>query len=214
MSETIKLADLTPDGHNANAGTERGRYMVERSLSKLGAGRSILLDKNGTIIAGNKTAEAAASLNMEDVIIIRTDGTKLVAVLREDLDLNDPTGQARELAYVDNRTGQVGLEFDAGVMEIDIGAGLDLSDWWQDWELEAGAVTEDEWADAFGKVPDEDRAPFQQMTFTLHDTQVEQVKAAISAARQMGAYDSLNENGPGNGLARVCETFISEHGQS
>jgi len=39
---------------NANRGTERGTSALESSLELYGAGRSILLDKNGIIIAGNK----------------------------------------------------------------------------------------------------------------------------------------------------------------
>jgi hypothetical protein len=85
--------------------------MIRRSLEKLGAGRSILLDSKGRIIAGNKTAEAAGDIGLDDVLIVRTRGDKLVAVLREDLDLDDPAGQARELAYADNRAGQVSLDW-------------------------------------------------------------------------------------------------------
>ena len=137
MSETIKLSDLQPDANNANRGTERGTYMIRRSLEKLGAGRSIVLDKQGRIIAGNKTAEAAEDIGIDDVIVVRTRGDKLVAVLREDLDLDDPAGQARELAYADNRTGQVSLEWDAGVLSADIENGVDLSDWFKPFEIEA-----------------------------------------------------------------------------
>ena len=136
MNETIKLSDLQPDERNANRGTERGTYMLRRSLQKLGAGRSILLDKNGKVIAGNKTLESAADIGLDDVLVVRTRGDKLVAVLREDLDLDDPTGQARELAYADNRTGQVSLDFDPAVIQLDLAAGVDLSDWWQPFELE------------------------------------------------------------------------------
>lgn len=137
MNETIKLSDLQPDERNANRGTERGAYMIRQSLQKLGAGRSILLDKNGKVIAGNKTLESAADIGLDDVLIVRTHGDKLVAVLREDLDLDDPTGQARELAYADNRAGQVSLDFDPAVIQLDLAAGVDLSDWWQPFELEA-----------------------------------------------------------------------------
>ena len=49
-----KLSELVPDPMNANKGTERGAYMVRRSLEKLGAGRSVLVDKHGVLIAGNK----------------------------------------------------------------------------------------------------------------------------------------------------------------
>ena len=120
--EAVTLADIQPDAHNANRGTERGTFMIRRSLEKLGAGRSILLDSKGRIIAGNKTAEAAGDIGLDDVIIVRTRGDKLVAVLREDLDLDDPAGQARELAYADNRAGQVSLDWEPAVIQLDIAA--------------------------------------------------------------------------------------------
>lgn len=136
MAETIKVTDLIQDSKNANRGTERGRYMLQRSLEKLGAGRSILLDKNGRIIAGNKTAETAVDIGLEDVVIVRTDGTKLVAVLRKDLDLDNGDGKARELAYADNRTAQVDIAFDAAQIVADIDTGLELDDWFFEDELQ------------------------------------------------------------------------------
>jgi len=63
----LKLSALTPDTRNANKGTARGRKLVRESLKRYGAGRSILLDKSGNIIAGNKTAEAAGAVGMNDV---------------------------------------------------------------------------------------------------------------------------------------------------
>ena len=134
--EIIPLDSIQPDDRNANKGSERGTYMIRRSLEKLGAGRSILLDKNGRIIAGNKTAESAADVGLDDVIVVRTNGRQLVAVMREDLDLDDPAGMARELAYADNRTGQVSLDWDAGVLAEDIAGGVDLSDWFHGFEIE------------------------------------------------------------------------------
>jgi hypothetical protein len=49
--------------------------------------RAIVLDKHGNIIAGDKTVENAGAIELEDVIVVQTDGTKLVAVQRMDLDL-------------------------------------------------------------------------------------------------------------------------------
>lgn len=135
MTETIKLSDLKPDQHNANKGTERGRSLLEKSLHQYGAGRSILLDKNGRIIAGNKTAQTAGEIGIDDVIIVRTDGKKLVAVLREDLDLSDDDSGARMMAYADNRVGAVDLEWDAGALLADLGAGFPLEDFWFEDEL-------------------------------------------------------------------------------
>jgi len=40
----VKISELKPDVHNANKGTERGVYMLQRSLGEYGAGRSILIN--------------------------------------------------------------------------------------------------------------------------------------------------------------------------
>ena len=75
------------------------------------------------------------------------------------------------------------------------------------------AVGDDEWGDALDGLPEGDRAPIQTMTFTLHDDQVEQVKAAMAAAKGMGDFgETGNENGNGNALARICETFLTGGG--
>lgn len=130
----IKLSELTPDPRNANRGTERGRYMVEHSLRKLGAGRSILADKNGVVIAGNKTLESAVESGFENAIVVETDGTALVVVKRTDLDMSD--AKAKELAIADNRSSQVSLDFDPEVL-LELDEENDLGDWFRDDELEA-----------------------------------------------------------------------------
>jgi hypothetical protein len=121
------IDDLTPDIYNANAGSERGLAMLEDSITKLGAGRSILVDRYGRIIAGNKTTEVAADREL-DVEVIRTDGSKLVVVQRTDLDLDDAEdGRARELAYADNRTSEVSLNWIPEQVIIDLERNVDLS---------------------------------------------------------------------------------------
>ena len=107
------LADLTPDPENANKGNERGAYMLEASLQRYGAGRSVVVDRNGVILAGNKTVEQAGALGLDRVVFVETDGTALVAVRRTDLDLTDPESRARALglAIADNRAGEIGLSW-------------------------------------------------------------------------------------------------------
>lgn len=128
-----KISELTPDPNNANQGTERGGYMVRRSLEKLGAGRSVLIDKNGVLIAGNKTTEAAFELGLEDAIIVPTDGSKLVVVQRTDLDLSTDA-KAKELAIADNRTGEIGLAWDNAVLE-ELAQDVSLDDWFTPEEM-------------------------------------------------------------------------------
>ena len=133
-TRTGKLSELTPDHSNANRGTERGRYALEASLRKYGAGRSILIDRNGRIIAGNKTAETAADVGIDDVIVVQTDGRQVVAVQRTDLDLD--SNEARELAYADNRVGQLDLDFDPAQILADLNAGVNLDQFWRKDELD------------------------------------------------------------------------------
>jgi hypothetical protein len=131
-----KISEYKQDSANANIGTERGVYMLEHSLEEFGAGRSLLSDKNGVLIAGNKTQERAADLGITDVIEVETDGTQLVVVKRTDLDLaDDPEKRARGLAYADNRAGEVGLSWDAARMLADLQEGIELGQFWQDAEL-------------------------------------------------------------------------------
>jgi len=205
-----KLSDLTPDDRNANKGTQRGTGVIEDSLRKYGAGRSILIDRNGRIISGNKTAEAAASIGLENVRIIETDGHEIVAVKRTDLDLDSK--EARELAIADNRAGELNLDWDVDALTALEAEGVDLDGLFSDEEMSRlmqRLPGEDELAGAFGSLPDSDKPGFQQMTFTLSNDQVATVRAAMSAARDMGPFiDTGNENGNGNALARICEAFL------
>lgn len=134
MKAIASIDDLTPDARNANRGTERGAYMIRRSLEEVGAGRSIVADAEGRIIAGNKTVEAAEELGLP-VRVVQTDGHELVVVQRTDLNLDDPHGLARRYAYWDNRTGQVDLEWDVEAIANDVLGGLDLSAMFTDAEL-------------------------------------------------------------------------------
>lgn len=123
-----KIADLIQDDRNLNKGTEEGRKLIEKSLRKFGAGRSVLIDKNNRIIAGNKTHENAEAIGMDDVIIVETDGKKLVAVKRTDIDLDSPEG--REMALADNATVKADLKWDDEEMtKVAAEFGLDLEEW-------------------------------------------------------------------------------------
>jgi DNA modification methylase len=133
-AKTIEsIADLTPDDLNANRGNERGRGLLEKSLGKFGAGRSILVDRNGKVIAGNKTVEAAAEMQFP-TRVVRVHGTELVVVQRMDLDM-DKDPEARELAIADNRVAQVDLEWDPAALSALAEAGVNLGDFFLEDEL-------------------------------------------------------------------------------
>lgn len=128
---TIKettIDKLIPDDKNLNSGTEYGKALLDKSLSKFGAGRSILIDKNDRIIAGNKASASYGEQGGEKVIVVETDGKTLVAVKRTDIDLDSKEG--RELALADNATQKADLEWDMPVAEdIADEYDIDLSEW-------------------------------------------------------------------------------------
>jgi len=129
MTKEIKtVADLSPDSHNANAGTPRGQKMIEASIQEDGFGRPVLVDKNGKLIAGNKTIQSVADAFGIDteVILVKTDGKKVIVHQREDLDLDDLKGSARRLAYRDNLTSHFSFEMEPAVVLADFEAGFDF----------------------------------------------------------------------------------------
>lgn len=133
MSKKAKIQDFIPDDINANKGTQRGSYLLEQSLHSHGAGRSILVDKAGRIIAGNKTAEAAASVGLDDAVVVKTNGNQVVVVQRTDIDLDSAEGRA--LAIADNRVSEASLDWDVGAL-LQISKDVDLTDFWFEDELD------------------------------------------------------------------------------
>jgi hypothetical protein len=97
---------LDPD--QARTHSKRNRDAVRASLRELGAGRSIVVDKNGVIIGGNTVYEEAKKLGlpMEE---IESDGSKVIVVRRIDLDTADLRRVG--LAIADNQIGTLG-DFD------------------------------------------------------------------------------------------------------
>lgn len=127
-TETIDINTLVQDDHNFNRGTEAGRKLMEKSFTELGAGRSILVDKDGRIIAGNKSQKAAIAAGIKTVRVIETTGDELIAVKRTDISLDSKEG--RELALADNLTTQINLAWDeAELTSVAAQEGIDLDLW-------------------------------------------------------------------------------------
>lgn len=131
-----KLEDYTPNAENHNLGTERGAALIAHSFQEYGAGRSLLVDRDGVLIAGNQSIKGAAAAGITEVIEVETDGSQLVVVKRTDLDL-DTDDKAVELSYVDNRAAAVSFNLDVAQIAADIERGVNLSAMWTPTELNA-----------------------------------------------------------------------------
>lgn len=138
MSNKVKLDQIKFDRHNANKGSVRGRGQIEASLREFGFADAGTLDKNNTIIGGNKRTEVAGEIGMDEAIIVDVDGTKPVFIRRKDLDLNSTEDdRARRLAYALNRSQEVSLTWDAEVLLADLQSGVDMSGLFDQSELDA-----------------------------------------------------------------------------
>lgn len=108
------ISELKFDDKNFNKHTEYGMSLLEKSLRENGAGRSILIDKDNNIIAGNGIVEAAGSVGLEKVKIVETSGDEIIAVKRTDIALDSEQG--RTMALADNATAAADLNWDEDLL--------------------------------------------------------------------------------------------------
>jgi len=154
--------------------------------------RPIVVNKDMIILGGNMRYKAAKEIGLKEIPVT-------IADLTED--------QQREFLIKDNTSGG---EWDWEV----------LANEWNSEELEAWGLdlvgfdlNSDDLGTEFS-LPDGDKAPFQQMTFTLADEQAEQIKNAIADIKQTEEYKYAetmgNENSNGNALYLIIMQWAEQ----
>lgn len=137
-AEVVDIDQLVLDNANANRGTLHGQELLRKSFRELGAGKSVLIDKNNRLIAGNKSKEASKAEGVKKVIIVDADADTLVAVKRKDLSLDSKKG--RDMSTADNATAEQNLEWDESALQY-------MTEKWgmttKDWDVETRAMGED-----------------------------------------------------------------------
>lgn len=93
------MTKIKQDRRNYRVHNDENKRVIRKSLKELGAGRSIVIDKDGEIIAGNGVYEQAKKLGIKTKIV-ETDGSELVVVKRTDLATGDD--KRKKLALADN----------------------------------------------------------------------------------------------------------------
>jgi hypothetical protein len=154
--------------------------------------RPIVVNQDMIILGGNMRYKACKEAGIKEIPVIITDLTE---------------EQQREFLIKDNTSGG---EWDWEVLAND----------WDTEKLEAWGldlVGFDANAEDFGEdfeLPDGDKAPFQQMTFTLADEQAEQIKNAIADIKQTEEYKYAetmgNENSNGNALYLIVMQWAEQ----
>ena len=111
----MATTEIKFDEHNYRKHSDKNKKIIKKSLKELGAGRSILLDKENSLIAGNGVYEQAQALGIP-VRVIETDGSELIAVKRTDLATADD--KRRKLALADNAASDLS-NFDNNLLNAD-----------------------------------------------------------------------------------------------
>ena len=129
------------DKRNYRKHSDKNKDLISKSLKECGAGRSIVIDNEDNIIAGNGIYEQAQKLGIKPKII-ETDGSELVVVKRTDLATDDE--KRKQLAVMDNSTSD-SSEFDFELLNEDFNPQT-LQDWGLDvdFKLDDTDVIEDE----------------------------------------------------------------------
>ena len=124
-----KINDLKPDHKNARKRTDRSASLIQESLERYGAARSIVIDEDGRVLAGNGTLEGAKAAGLENVRVIETDGKELIAIKRTNLSEDEKVG----LALADNRTSDLS-DWDASMLHH-LSMEHDLEPWFKPEDL-------------------------------------------------------------------------------
>ena len=131
MSENnLKLRDLKPDPKNARKHNRRNINAIVHSLKAVGAARSIVIDEEGTVLAGNGVVEASKKGGIKKLTVVDAAADELVAVRRTGLSDQQKT----QLALADNRVGELS-EWDESLLR-ELSASVDVSALWTDGELQ------------------------------------------------------------------------------
>lgn len=110
--KSLKIDDLIPDPDNPRRRTARGEEVLATSFDRFGAARSIVIDKDGVVRAGNGTLEAARAAGLRKIRVVEGQPDELIAVRRADWDEQ----KAREYSVIDNKSAEL-AEWDYPVLD-------------------------------------------------------------------------------------------------
>ncbi|MCB9990695.1 MAG: ParB N-terminal domain-containing protein [Rhodospirillales bacterium] len=200
-----KVDDLIPYDNNARVHSGEQVDQIVSSIKQFGFTAPIIIDEENMIMAGHGRYAAAKKMELETVPCI---------VLK-----HLTPEQKRAYVIADNRIAE-NAQWNKELLALEM-TELDIADFdlsvlgFSDKELEKLLPGEGAIMDEMPDLPEGEKSEYQQMTFTLHNTQGELVKTALKAAKKIGKFDDkLNKNSNGNALTLICEKFLETHADS
>ena len=155
--------------------------------------RPIVVDANMVVLGGNMRLKACKAAGLKEVPIVIAD--KLTEEQQAEFIIKDNVG------FGEWDWDLLANEWDAASIT--------------DWGLDIGGfdLKAEEFNEEFS-LPDGDKSPFQQMTFTLADEQAEQIKNAIADIKATDDYKYCetfgNENSNGNALYLIIMQWAEQ----
>jgi site-specific DNA-methyltransferase (adenine-specific) len=125
------ISDLKFDHKNARKRTDSSARLIQESLQRYGAARSIVIDEDNRILAGNGTIEAAKALGLAKLKVVEAAGDEIIAVRRSGLSEDDKVG----LALADNRAAELS-DWDAEMLQ-QLSEEHDIAPWFEQEDLDA-----------------------------------------------------------------------------
>jgi site-specific DNA-methyltransferase (adenine-specific) len=125
------ISDLKFDHKNARKRTDSSARLIQESLQRYGAARSIVIDEDNRILAGNGTVEGAKALGLTKLKVVEAAGDEIIAVRRSGLSEDDKVG----LALADNRAAELS-DWDAEMLQ-QLSEEHDIAPWFEQEDLEA-----------------------------------------------------------------------------
>jgi ParB-like chromosome segregation protein Spo0J len=199
----IEIADINsikPYENNPRKLSEKAIEKVAMSLKEYGFRQPIVVDKDRIIVVGHTRFRASKKLGFKEVPITIAD--------------NLTPEQINGYRIADNRTSQES-EWDFQPLQkelsdlADLNFNLELTGF-NDSELDNYITFENDVDIDLPDIPNEDKKSFQQITFTLHNTQFDIVKNAVDYIKKQNIDDTINDNRNGNAITEICKLFYEK----
>lgn len=129
------MQELKFDQKNYRIHDDKNKRIIRKSLEDCGAGRSVLVDKDNVLIAGNGVYKEAQALGLK-VRFVESDGKELIVVKRTDLSTDDE--KRKLLALADNYSSDLSVFDVEAILEDFTGDELDA------WEFDLSDIDIDD----------------------------------------------------------------------
>jgi ParB-like nuclease family protein len=196
----FKIKDIKPARYNPRTIDKNALAGLSKSLEKFGCVEPIIVNirgKKNTIVGGHQRFKALKQASIKTVTCVTVDLNKTDEKLLN-ITLNNPEIQGEFIEDLEEYINKLRKQ----TKDDSVLLGLRID------QIRKEILGPEGLSDEF-ILPNNEKFPFQQITFTLSDKQAEIIKKALIKSRSMGEFkDDINKNRNGNALSRICKLFL------